>query len=260
MSAQYDYYFSVTGTEKEFISGLIDYLHNIDSRIVCSSDVDTEFSTSDLTHVPTFNFSIDGSFSFTLKRSKIVNSVSTEAPLSDSASGYIATFGSLTINITFAVTTAYAWDYNATRGYFISDFVNSNFILLLINTTERNWQNVRLNNNMSIVYCKSGTNSFYAINNSINSLVKSNVFNISDRTFYDISDELNAYGTFLTRFDYLSQPGKIDYIRSSVYLSGDQKKFDITCIYDCTEVPVCSTVSLSDGPYYAVGPHQLVKV
>lgn len=258
--AQYEYYFSVTGTEKEFMSGLITYLHNLDNKIVCTSSVDTEFDPSDTSHVPTFNFTIDDTFPFTLKRYKVVSGSGVDAPLSDDACGYMASFGSLVVGITFSAGTAYAYTTSATRGYYISSLTNDDFVLLLINTTSRAWTSQLMNDNMSIVYCKSGTKSYYSIGNNIDRSAKANIFNMGTRTFCDNSDPSGISGTFTSRFSYVSPPGKIDYIKSSVYLNNGQKKFDMSCIYDCTTVTVCDTVSLKDGPYYAVGSNQLVKI
>lgn len=258
--AQYENYFSVTGTEKDFMSGFITYLHNLDNKIVCTSSADTEFDPSDTSHVPTFNFTIDSTFPFTLKRFKYSDGAAVDAPLSDNASGYVASFGSLTIAITFEKGNAYAYTASTTRGYYISSITNDEFVLLLIGTTSRSWQSWLLNDDMYIVYCKSGTKSYYTIANNIDRSAMANIFNISDKIFYDYSNPSSISGTFTSRFSYISPPGKIDYIKSSVYLNNGQKKFDVTSIYDCTQVDVMSTVSLKDGPYYAVGPHQLIKI
>ena len=102
-----------------------------------------------------------------------------------------------------------------------------------------------------------------------NNFTKECIFNISIAwttsqtstvlVFRDISSTKS--GSFTSRFAYKSLPGQIDYIKSCVYLNENQRQFDITAIYDCTELQaVGDTVSLKDGSYLAVGLHQLVKI
>ena len=253
MASSYDYNFSVNGTEKQFISGLIDYLTGLSPKITCSSNVDTEFPDSDLTHVPEFNFSIDNSLTFSLRR----GSTSGDAPLSTNTSKYKATCGTTSIDIDFCGNSSQSYTATVPRFYLISNIVGPNFVYISINTTQRGGDNQPLNNNLSIAYCSDST-KHYALNIDINRRTKTTMFDMSDRTFKEVSG--SAYGTFLSRFSYACPPGYIDYIKSSIYQYSNTKSFESTSIYDCSTVAIGDTVSLKDGPYLAVGTNQLVKV
>lgn len=253
MGSSYDYIFSVNGTEKQFISGLIDYLTGLSNKITCSSNVETEFSESDLTHVPEFNFLIDGSLAFSLRR----GSTSGDAPLSSSTSKYKATCGTTTVDLDFHIGSGQERSTVTQRYYFISSIIGPNFVYISINTTQTGGDNQPLNSNLSIAYCADST-KHYALDTNINRRAKTDMFNMSTRTFREVSG--NAYGTFLSRFSYACPPGQIDYIKSSIYQYNNNKSFESTSIYDCTTVTLGDTVSLKDGAYLAVGTHQLVKV
>lgn len=238
---------NVNGTEKDFISQLIDYITGIDSRITCSSNVDTEFNGSDLTHVPTFNFLINNDLSFALTRG---------AALDTNTNEYVFSCGSFSVGIHYQ--TAAAYTAFQVRAFFVSHFINDKFILLSINSSLRNWQNRVEQVNNNIIYAKSSSAKSYYSSVLNVSYEKNDLYNISARRFYEIGG--SSSGLFISRFSYACPPGYIDYIKSASYIGNEQKQFDITAIYDCTTVAVGDTVSLKDGPYLAVGTNQLVKV
>ena len=242
MSISYWNLVSSNGTEKEFMSDFIDYLTSLDSKITCSSNVNTEFSDSDLTHIPTFNFSINNKLAFTLTRAEALNTNTNTYNLSCDS-----------INVDIAWQTSAAYTDSQDRGFYVSYLINDNFVLLSINSSHKNWQNRvdQINNN--IIYAgSSGTSAYWSAITNLDYNTRTNIYSISERTFYEING--NNDGVFTSRFSYACPPGEIDYVNSGV------KKFDITSIYDCTTVTLGDTVSLKDGAYLAVGTHQLVKV
>lgn len=248
MSISYWDLVSSNGTEKEFMSDFIYYLTHLDSKITCSSNVNTEFSDSDLTHVPTFNFSINNKLAFTFTRG---------AALNTSTNTYNLACGSVNANIAWQTSAAYTTTQD--RGFYVSYLINDNFVLLSINTSKRGLDShiEKINNN--IIYAgSSGTKSYWSAVTNLNWETRTNLYSISGRTFYEING--SDYGVFTSRFSYACPPGEIDYIKSSTYLNSGVKRFDITSIYNCSTVTLGDTVSLKDGPYLAVGTHQLVKV
>ena len=247
----YDFHFSVYGTEKQFISGLVDFLHALDSRIVCTSDLDAEFPEDDLSHVPQIDFIIDGKLPFYLRRTD-GRGYGNDASLNAQTCKYKAVCKSSAVIVDFGEAVYYTYDALATRWYFISALLGADFTYFSINTTQP------LNANLSIAYCYGEDACYYAYNTDINRRQASTMFNLSDRTFKRTDDLL--YGGFTSRFSYAAQPGKIDYVKSSVYTTNGTRLFTTNSIYDCTTVNVCDTVSLSDGVCYAIGPHQLVKI
>lgn len=240
-----------TGTEKDFMAAVINYITGIDSKITCSSNVETEYDSSDLTHIPTFNFSIDGELAFTITRGYALNTNVREFIMSCKNDSYTCSIGG----------SVRSYTKNGKRTVNFSYINNDNFVLLTIHGIFENY-NIS-GDYFSIVYAKNSAKSYYSTLSTYgsSSLAKSVIFNISSRTFTEIGDGHAISGVFLSRFSYKAQPGKIDYIKDSIYVVGGSKVFDLTSIYDCTELQsVGDVVSLEDGAYLAVGPHQLVKV
>ncbi len=241
----------VTGTEKDFMTAVIDYITGIDSKITCSSNVETEYDSSDLTHVPTFNFSIDGKLAFTITRMYALNTNTRDFIVSCKNDSFTLGIGGSSRSYTI----------NGKRTVNFSYINNDNFVLLAMHSVFENYNTS--NYYFSIIYAKNSAKSYYSTLsvNSSSSHSKDVIFDISSRTFTEIGDGSVVSGVFLSRFSYKAQPGKIDYIKDSIYAVDGSKVFDLTSIYDCTELQsVGEVVSLEDGAYLAVGPHQLVKV
>ncbi|MDY2782408.1 MAG: hypothetical protein SOT80_03270, partial [Candidatus Pseudoruminococcus sp.] len=53
---------SIYGTEKDFIKAVVDELTSADSRIVCETDIDTEFANDDTSHKVTVIFNVNGCY------------------------------------------------------------------------------------------------------------------------------------------------------------------------------------------------------
>lgn len=243
----------VTGTEKDFMTNVINYITGIDSKITCSSNVDTEYDSSDLTHVPTFNFLIDGELAFTIARKYALNTNAREFIVSCENNSFACGIGG----------ESRSYSTNGKRTVSFSYINNDNFVLLTMHSMYENHSSGTSNNYFSIIYVKNSAKSYYSTLAVINgpAISKSVVFDISSRTFTEISDSSSISGIFISRFSYKAQPGKIDYIKDSIYVANGSKAFDLTSVYDCSELSsVGDPVSLNDGVYIAVGPHQLVKV
>lgn len=257
MPATFGYEVISNSVEKDFASDLVNYITGLDDRITCSNNAETEYDSSDLTHVPTFNFLIDNEVAFTLTRSLRNNSGGgVQAPLSSNSTGFLADFGDLNVYMACFNMDGLPYTQSGVRKFAISSVLNSNFILLSINGLEYYYGNYNTNNT-NIIYAKTSTKKYLSTYTGV-TFAKNNIFNISTRTFSSIDENIN--GTFISRFSYACPPGYIDYIKSSVYMNNSQKQFEITSIYDCTTVAIGDTVSLKDGPYLAVGTNQLVKV
>ena len=252
--SRYDYNFSVVGTEKDFAKGLAAYLHELSDKIVCTSDIDAEYDKNNLTHVPVLNFTVDSKLSFTLRRGSDLSDVA----LGTAAKGYTAIYNNLSINLNFYGNSTIAYDTNAIRYYYISSLIGIDFVNVLINTTERAWNNQLFNYNLHIIYTKDSEKSYFFATTNTDRSARANIFNISSRTFTEFGGA--TAGVFTSRFAYSAPPGKIDYVKNAVYTSNGAKVFDINSISDCTTQALESNVSLDDGAYIAVGPHQLVKI
>ncbi len=235
-----------TGDEKSFIANVITYLTNLDSRITCISDIDAEFDETDLTHIPIIKFYIDGKIYLTLTRVAALSNQTNQYYVDCKGTRSIVVWGS-----------SYQRWVATRRHYAISSIINDDFILLSINGYYSNGS--PSSDNFNIIYTKQSSGSYYSIVTNI-TFGLTNIFNISSRTFYLNVVGGGAYGTFTSRFPYKANAGYIDYTNGGIYVSNTQKQFTLNCIRDCTEVTVGTSVVLRDGTYYAVGPHQLVKV
>ena len=257
MPATFGYEVISNSVENDFMSYLVNYITGLDERITCSNNVETEYDSSDLTHIPTFNFLIDNEIAFSLTRAVRKNSVSgVQAPLSSDSTGFLASVGNLSVYMACYYLDPISYTTSANRKFAVSSIINNNFILLSINGIEYRWGHYNTDNT-NIVYAKTSTKKYASTYTDV-TFAKNNIFDVSARTFSPIGENID--GTFTSRFSYACPPGTIDYIKSSVYLNGGQKQFEITPIYDCATVAVGDTVSLKDGPYFAVGTNQLVKV
>lgn len=242
-----------TGNEVDFMKNVIAYITGINNAITCEDDPDDEYDveTVGTDHVPTFRFSFNGKHILTIKRGNILSEGISSMYFTFINNGNIISDNNNTI---IFMHSGKAWSYNTLRQFKMSYIEAPG--LYIINAVSYNTAH-----SFVVLFAEAGNSSYSSykyesINQSMYTI--SNIFNISQCVLYDNSNPVQ--GSFLSRFVYKTQPGKVDYIKSSIYVNDNVKQFDITSIYDCTEVSPGSAVSLEDGAYLAVGPHQLVKV
>lgn len=251
------------GDEKAFYTALINFVRNLDSRIECDDDVDTEFDPTDLTHVPEFDFTFNEKPFLKIFRPEALNTA---------VNGVSFTYY---VDNKVSCTTEYpqqdglpfceenVWNekaYNtvANRSIHIDYIISTDFIhLSFAGTIATSPSYDATGYNITGVYTKYGSNHYGAARKGGLTHTKSNIYNTSALTFYNFDTDVN--GIFQTRFSYAEKPGKIDYIKSSIYCTSGTKQFDLVSIYDCTEVTPGDSISLNDGVYTAIGPHQIVK-
>lgn len=242
------------GNEVDFMKDVIAYITGIDSGITCEDDPDDEYDvgTVGTSHIPTFRFSFNNNHVMTIKRTYDLSSYSQYMTID-----FIKDDQIIGSNYISFIAQAKQWDTDANRKFSMSYIESSGFYILDFVGTFSQSAAPRFN----IVFAESGNNSYgsYKIETINSSDYKiSVVFNTSEYVYTGIDSEIS--GTALSRFTYKTQPGKVDYIKSSIYVNSGVKQFEIFQLYDCTEVSPGSAVSLKDGAYLAVGPHQLVKV
>lgn len=239
------------GSEIAFAKQIITHLTSLDSRITCSSDPDDEYDQSEHgdTYVPTLNFKINNELAFTIKRSGALNNTAYQFQyICDSTSQVLNFQGN-----------AYRHWVEAFRHIAISHIVTDNFIYIEINGYFSNGGVTPAR--FAVAYVSQSNKMYFsAAAGTSDPVSKATVFNISEFMFRELVDGNGAQGTFVSRFPYNAAAGEIDYVKSAVYCFQDVKQFDLKSVYDCTTVTPGSSVSLKDGSYIAVGPHQLVKV
>ena len=252
-SYKFDLSISSSSTEVAFVKAIISAITGLDDRITCMDDPDVEYAEGG-TYKPTFRFCLNNVEFFRFQRSAQKSSRNNAFAFS-----YTIDDVPTSLKVVNYASDTSDWSANASRTYKLSYILNGDFIALCI----------------AKPYV-SGTNRDHVVFSSIltsdDSYVSSytdpydrnynvgTVFDLSNRVFNSISGGAISDMTFLSRFTYKAQPGKVDYIKNSIYTSSGSKIFDTTTLYDCSEVTSGSTVSTNDGAYLAVGPHQLVKV
>ena len=256
------------GNEIDFMKEIISFITGLDEKITCNDDPDYEYDKDNRgeTYVPRFRFYFNNKHVFTIQR---------EANLNTGTRGFTIQY--IYDDTVFDSQYVYVHDSSVQayhvvrkRWSYISYIISDNFILIDFHDIDEvvSWGK---RYGIRIIYAKSGDNEYSACDKMMYnfSFTKEYIFNISIAwagtdtptvlVFRDLSSTKN--GSFTSRFSYKSLPGQIDYIKSCVYLNGDQRQFDISSIYDSTELQaVGDTVSLKDGAYLAVGLHQLVKI
>ena len=264
-SCVFGYAVDVIGTEIDFYKALKSYITGLDTRITCNTDVDEEFDRSEVgdDHIATLSFKINNVSAFKLYRGDVLytnNDWKSTAYIvfgMDVGSGFNFGTKSMLFKTTGLINDGVKPLETVGRGLFISSIINEDFIFIRFCTIKNGYSD---SNTSSVLYSFSNNSTF--ISSSVSSLSawdKANCFDIHNYTLYDRS-LIVPYGTFLSRFNYAAPAGEIDYIKSSIYQNSNEKRFENTSLFDCTTVTAGSTVSLNDGAYLAVGPHQLVKV
>ena len=259
---------SATGHEKEFYKAVKNYVVGLSSLITCDNDPDDEFdyATKGDSHIATLDFKINGVHAFKLYRPAVLRSNGSEAGVSainfamDISESIPSNDGGLRFKFSdYGIGDPVAQSTSIKRGLIISHIVNDNFVLLCFSPALYSYQSQGNNNTKRMVHCLSDSSTTFVTSSTGGvSLSSAGMFNISSLTMYDKAVTIPS-GTFISRFSYTSPPGKIDYIKSSIYQNNNSKMFENKAIYDSTTVTVGDTVSLKDGSYVAIGTHQLVK-
>ena len=254
---------NTTETEVAFMQRYIGALCALDDRLVCNTTVDAEYDMSDTSHVPTFDFTIAEHLTFRIQRA---------ADLATGCFGYIFAVPGTSYSVTSYVnggnpqlaTPLSIYNRQINFAYIIADNLIS---IGLAGSMQYS------SSNLNVVYIKDGDSYYTSIRTDVlwasNSVWRKNdIFNICNpysSSGQPVARQYTKNGdttplTFVSRFQYASAPGKIDYVKNCVFQNNDTKLFNVTTVYDCTTVPVGECVSLDDGAYLAVGPHQLVRM
>ena len=264
-STGYGIIIQTEGTEPLFYKAIKNYILSLSPTITCLEDPEEEFdvSTKGADHIATLNFSINGTHIFKMYRPDVlerdgaevgVNSIKFELDAVEEIPHRILTINFRPSPVDYTPTQSE----QSIRGLWIAHIVNNSFVYLYFGsyfTGLRESENV----NGGYVYCLSNNSIYLAGAGPERIYDKTITLNVSRLTFYDTSTP-GLVGSFLSRFTYAAPPGEVDYIKSSIYMSNNEKVFENRAIYDSTTVTIGNTVSLKDGSYVAVGEHQLVKV
>ncbi len=244
------YFEKISSSENEIVFANLwyNFILNIDPRITCDTTVSAEYTNPDTTHVPTFNFSINGKFTIQIKRN---------ANLANYSLAYTVSCGTFSDSEIYYST---AWHnggvyQNLYRELNIAALATDDFILIAIGGLSGTSY---INDGIDAVWFTANDKNYTNITFRRTAFTEAVIFNISSKIFTET--ETSAQGTFTSRFPYKAVTGRIDYIKSSVYTNNGVRVFDNPSLFDCTTVSVGATVPLAEGEYYAVGTNQLIKM
>lgn len=271
MGSEYGTIIQTESHEKLFYKAIKNYILSMSSKITCAEDPEEEFDVSlkGGDHVPTLNFALNGVHLFKMYRPAALESDGSEIAVNtvNFELDAVAEVPHQILAINF-VPSAMGWtdvkdvkwtqSTVASRGIWFTYIANDNFLYIWFGCYN---QSLRQEGNINggYVCCLSNNILYLAFTGYGAAGSKQGMFNLSGLTFYDGATP-GKVGTFLSRFTYAAPPGSIDYIKSSIYMSSNEKVFENRAIYDSTTVTIGDTVSLKDGSYVAIGTHQLVKV
>ena len=253
------------GTEVDFYNTLKEYITGLSTRITCETDVEDEFdkSISGNNHIATLSFKVDGASAFKLYRPDVLYSDGDYVGVRgitfgmDVDAGYGFSTKEMYIRPDDSGSPEYLKPFDeCARGLLISHIVNDNLIYIRFTSVKSASRHVQT---CMVLYAISNNSTYLSSSTTSLTFDKIHHFDLSNYTLYDKSNYA-TFGTFLSRFVHTAPAGTIDYIKSSIYQSSNEKRFENHAIYDSSTVITGSTVSLKDGAYLAVGPHQLVKI
>ena len=240
-----------TGDELEFMSATLDFILGIDPRITCDTTVSAQYANRPSDYVPEFNFSIDGKATITLRR---------QATLAGAAIAFSFICGSS------SVTNAYfsTWWNNG--------YVNQNM------GREFNFAAIATDDVLFFTICGGSSDSYYNANLGVTTITsdskhylnvianqaytQSSMFNLANSSRPYAELETSTPGYFISRFSYKAPTGKLDYAEGAVCVNNGGKVFNLSSVYDCTEVtPGTNYEGLINGNNcFTIGQHQFIKL
>lgn len=237
-------------TEIDFMTSLLDFILSIDPRITCDTTVAEQYDSTaweeETSHIPTFNFSINGKITITAKR---------EANLANYALAFNLWYGTTQTGALYFST---AWhqggiNQNLYREYNISALTTDSFILFSFAGNGS-----YLTAGIDCVWFTSDDKNYINVTFGRSAFNIPTIFNISGKLFTEMETLIS--GTFVSKFPYRTSAGNFDYSRGAAYINNSYEVFRSSAFIDCTEVTVGDTIALTNGAYFAVGPHQLLKI
>ena len=239
---------SIYGTEKDFIKAVVNELTAADSRIVCETDIDTEFANDDTSHKVKVVFNVNGCYKLRFAREVKSQSVS-------------YWFMEQVINDTVT---------NGAKVY----YSNSNYSIDDVAT--RTWKMIFVSNDNAIAMI------FGSYDSDIKSSYKYNVFSYHENDFNIVSlipDEPSAsksalsaellrtdeshknevYKISANRLNY-SRGDDVEIIESKVLFKSDVAEYDMKNVCDCSSVVAKNILLIDSLRYFAFDTNTLIKV
>lgn len=235
---------SMYGTELQFLQAFINAITAADNRITCTTNnLETQFA--DTSNTPTFTFSVDGIYTITFTRGRV---------LSDDNYIYRVTSSVFNDNSPYLdlMYSGYV-DYNVKtiRKWRFSVVANSEDIYLKLASQDGNL-NSPIAKWLSI---KNNAISIYAVQQRDSTNIMSSVFKTTGGQEYTKVDRLlYTYNS--------SDSTKIELIKSKMFVEKGttNRAFEISKIIDSTTVTADRDISINSTRYYALDSHTLMEI
>lgn len=233
---------SMYGTELQFLQAFINAITAADNRITCTTnDLETQFA--DTSNTPTFTLSVDGIYTITFTRGRVLSDDNYVYRVTSSVSNDDSLY--LDFNSGYA-------DYNTKiiRKWRFSVVANSEDIYLKLasgegdlNSPTIKWFSIK-NNAISIYAVKSGSTN----------IISSDFKTIGGQEYKKFDRLLYTYNS--------SDSTKIELIKSKMFVEKGttNRAFEISKIIDSTTVTAGRDISINSTRYYVLDSHTLMEI
>jgi hypothetical protein len=234
-----------TGTEIDFMEGLVDLICGLDSSITVvdvngnPTTVAEQYEERSSTNTPQFIFEFGTGFNLGIKRNNSTNNVVDKIQVGVGSGTNISYNGSFWGD-TLAI------DTDGNRSQFVAYLKSDTMVGIWIGPYTGSFTyNIRA----SILKLITPTANYVGGIYNSNAVMTSNfIGNNSNNNFY-------------TLLSYNAEAGNIDYINHSIFMSGGVKSFTFPDIYSCSTVSIGTSIALPNGKnYFAIGTNALVEV
>lgn len=233
-----------TGTEIDFMEGLVDLICGLDSSITVvdvngnPTTVAEQYEERSSTNIPQFIFEFGTGFNLGIKRNNTTDNPVDKIQVGVGSGTNISYKGSFWGG-NFAI------DTDASRGQYIAYLKSDTMIGIWIGAYTGSFTS-----SVSASILKLITPTANYVGGVISNAVMTSNF---------ISN--NSTSTLYTLLSYNAGAGNIDYINHSMFMSGGAKSFAFPDIYSCSTVSIGTSIALPNGKnYFAIGTNSMVEV
>ena len=239
---------SIYGTEKDFIKTVVNELTTADSRIVCETDIDTEFANENTSHQIRIALNVNNCYKLRFVReakSQSVNYWYMEQVIND-----IVTNGTKV----YYSNSVYNIDDVVTRTWKMIFVSNDNAIAMIFGSYNSDMKNSYSYNVFS--YHENGFNVVSLIPNEP-AASKSALSAELLRT--DEGNKNEVYKISVNRLNY-SRGKDVEIIESKVLFKSDVAEHDMKNVCDCSTVATKNILLIDNLRYFAFDTNTLIKV
>lgn len=239
---------SIYGTEKDFIKTVVNELTAADSRIVCETDIDTEFANDDTSHKVKVVFNVNGCYKLRFARevkSQSVNYWYMEQVVNDTVTNGARVYYSNTL---------YNIDDVATRTWKMIFVSNDNAIAMIFGN-----YNSDMTNSYSYNVFSYHENGFNVVSLIPNEPAASKSALSAELLRTDESSKNEVYKINVNRLNY-SRGDDVEIIESKVLFKSDVAEYDMKNVCDCSSVVAKNILLIDSVRYFAFDTNTLIKV